>query len=399
MTAVVTSPGTTGNVDVEDMVLDLVRERLAGLGRQYTPVDVATAMRAEGLVVSDSAVLDIVESLRRHSVGAGPLEQLLHQPGVTDVLVNGADQVFVDRGAGLELTGVRFRCEGDVRRLAQRLAASVGRRLDDAMPFVDARLADGSRVHAVLGTLASPGTCISLRVPAHRSFSLQDCVASGSVTPGAAQLLSRMIEAKLAFLISGGTGSGKTTLLAALLALVPPQERIVIVEDSRELAPHHPHVVRIEGRPANTELAGAITLTDLVRQSLRMRPDRLVVGEVRGAEICDLLTAMNTGHEGGCGTVHANSTADIPARLEALASLGGLPRSALHAQLASALDAVVHVARDDSGMRRVAEISIFVREPGSGLVHSECAVHFRPDGGTMLGAGSRQLERMLDRSS
>lgn len=398
MTAVVTSPGA-GDVDVEDMVLDLVRDRLAGLGRQYTPVDVATAMRAEGLVVSDSAVLDIVESLRRHSVGAGPLEQLLHQPGVTDVLVNGADQVFVDRGAGLELTGVRFRCEGDVRRLAQRLAASVGRRLDDAMPFVDARLADGSRVHAVLGTLASPGTCISLRVPAHRSFSLQDCVASGSVTPGAAQLLSRMIEAKLAFLISGGTGSGKTTLLAALLALVPPEERIVIVEDSRELAPHHPHVVRIEGRPANTELAGAITLTDLVRQSLRMRPDRLVVGEVRGAEICDLLTAMNTGHEGGCGTVHANSTADIPARLEALASLGGLPRSALHAQLASALDAVVHVARDDSGMRRVAEISIFVREPGSGLVHSECAVHFRPDGGTMLGAGSRQLERMLDRSS
>lgn len=398
MTAVVTSPGA-GDVDVEDMVLDLVRDRLAGLGRQYTPVDVATAMRAEGLVVSDSAVLDIVESLRRHSVGAGPLEQLLHQPGVTDVLVNGADQVFVDRGAGLELTGVRFRCEGDVRRLAQRLAASVGRRLDDAMPFVDARLADGSRVHAVLGTLASPGTCISLRVPAHRSFSLQDCVASGSVTPGAAQLLSRMIEAKLAFLISGGTGSGKTTLLAALLALVPPEERIVIVEDSRELAPHHPHVVRIEGRPANTELAGAITLTDLVRQSLRMRPDRLVVGEVRGAEICDLLTAMNTGHEGGCGTVHANSTADIPARLEALASLGGLPRSALHAQLASALDAVVHVARDDSGMRRVAEISIFVREPGSGLVHSECAVHFRPDGGTALGAGSRQLERMLDRSS
>jgi pilus assembly protein CpaF len=398
MTAVVTSPGT-GNVDVEDMVLDLVRDRLAGLGRQYTPADVASAMRAEGLVVSDSAVLDIVESLRRHSVGAGPLEQLLHQPGVTDVLVNGADQVFVDRGAGLELTGVRFRCEGDVRRLAQRLAASVGRRLDDAMPFVDARLADGSRVHAVLGTLASPGTCISLRVPAHRSFSLQDCVASGSVTPGAAQLLSRMIEAKLAFLISGGTGSGKTTLLAALLSLVPPEERIVIVEDSRELAPHHPHVVRIEGRPANTELAGAITLTDLVRQSLRMRPDRLVVGEVRGAEICDLLTAMNTGHEGGCGTVHANSTADIPARLEALASLGGLPRSALHAQLASALDAVVHVARDGTGMRRVAEISIFVREPGSGLVHSECAVHFRPDGGTARGAGSRQLERMLDRSS
>ena len=385
-----------GDPAIDEVALDLVRDRLAGLGRHYTPVDVAAAMRAEGLIVSDSAVLDTVESLRRHSVGAGPLEPLLREPGVTDVLVNGPNQVFIDRGAGLELTDLQFPSERDVRRLAQRLAASVGRRLDDAVPFVDARMADGSRVHAVLGTLASPGTCISLRVPAQRSFSLEDCVASGSLTPGTAELLSRMIGAKLAFLISGGTGSGKTTLLAALLALVPQQERIVIVEDSRELAPNHPHVVRIEGRPANAELAGAISLTDLVRQSLRMRPDRLVVGEVRGAEICDLLTAMNTGHEGGCGTVHANSTADIPARLEALAALGGLPRAALHAQLASALDAVIHVARDESGKRRVAEISIFVRDPRSGLVSSECAVHFLPDGGSVLGPGSRQLERMLE---
>jgi pilus assembly protein CpaF len=390
-------PLAAGNPDVDDGALDLVRDRLSGLGRHYTPADVATAMRAEGLIVSDAAVLDTVEALRRHSVGAGLLEPLLHEPGVTDVLVNGPDQVFVDRGGGLELTDLRFPCEGDVRQLAQRLASTVGRRLDDAVPFVDARLADGSRVHAVLGTLASPGTCISLRVPAQRSFSLDDCVASGSLTPEAAQLMSRMIEAKLAFLISGGTGSGKTTLLAALLALVPHHERIVIVEDSRELAPNHPHVVRIEGRPANTELAGAISLTDLVRQSLRMRPDRLVVGEVRGAEIVDLLTAMNTGHEGGCGTVHANSTADVPARLEALAALGGLPRAALHAQLASALDAVIHVTRDNSGMRRVADISIFIREQGSGLVRSECAIDFRPDGATVLGPGSRQLERMLDR--
>lgn len=386
-----------GDLDVDDSTLDLVRDRLAGLGRDYTPGDVAIAMRAEGLAVSDSAVLAAVESLRRHSVGGGILEPLLREPDVTDVLVNGPDQVFVDRGSGLELTDLRFPRESDVRRLAQRLAASVGRRLDDAMPFVDARLPDGSRVHAVLGCLASPGTCISLRVPARRSFSLQDCVASGSLTPAAAQLLSRMIEAKLAFLISGGTGSGKTTLLAALLALVPHQERIVIVEDSRELAPNHPHVVRIEGRPANAELAGAISLTDLVRQSLRMRPDRLVVGEVRGAEICDLLTAMNTGHEGGCGTVHANSTADIPARLEALAAIGGLPRTALHAQLASALDAVIHVVRDSAGRRRVAEISIFVCDPASGLVRSECAIEFHTDGQTVGGPGIRQLERMLDR--
>jgi pilus assembly protein CpaF len=386
-----------GDLDVETTTLQLVRDHLVTLGRDYTPVDVAAAMRAEGLAVSDSAVLDAVESLRRHSVGAGPLEPLLREPGVTDVLVNGADQVFIDRGAGLELTELRFPGESDVRRLAQRLAASVGRRLDDAVPFVDARLPDGSRVHAVLGSLASPGTCISLRVPARRSFSLEDCVASGSLTPGAAQLLARMIKARLAFLISGGTGSGKTTLLATLLSLVPPHERIVIVEDSRELAPNHPHVVRIEGRPANTELAGAISLTDLVRHSLRMRPDRLVVGEVRGGEICDLLTAMNTGHEGGCGTVHANSTADIPARLEALAALGGLPRAALHAQLAAALDAVIHVARDGPGMRRVAEISIFIRDQTSGLVRSECAVEFNRDARTILGPGSRRLERLLER--
>jgi pilus assembly protein CpaF len=391
------STSMSGDLDTDAVTLDLIRDRLVGFGRQYTPTDVATAMRAEGLAVSDAAVLDAMELLRRHSVGAGPLEPLVRQPGVTDVLVNGPDQVFIDRGAGLEPTDVMFPSESDVRRLAQRLAASVGRRLDDAVPFVDARLADGTRVHAVLGCLASPGTCISLRVPAQRSFSIEDCVTSGSLTPGAAHLLSRMIEAKLAFLISGGTGSGQTTLLAALLALVPSNERIVIVEDSRELAPNHPHVVRIEGRPANTELAGAISLTDLVRQSLRMRPDRLVVGEVRGAEICDLLTAMNTGHEGGCGTVHANSPTDVPARLEALASLGGLPRAALHVQLASALDAVVHVTRNAAGVRRVGEISIFARDGTAGLVRSERAVEFRADGRTVLGPGSRQLERLLDR--
>jgi pilus assembly protein CpaF len=394
MTVALSSAGDGG---INESSLDPVRDRLAGIGREYTPVDVAAAMRAEGLAVSDSAVLDTVESLRRHSVGAGPLEPLLREPGVTDVLVNGPGQVFVDRGAGLELTSLQFRHDNEVRRLAQRLAASVGRRLDDAVPFVDARLPNGIRVHAVLGCLTSPGTCISLRVPAKRSFSLQDCVTSGSLSAGAAQLLTRMIEAKLAFLISGGTGSGKTTLLAALLALVPPHERIVIVEDSRELAPDHPHVVRIEGRPANTELTGAISLTALVRQSLRMRPDRLVVGEVRGAEICDLLTAMNTGHEGGCGTVHANSTADVPARLEALASLGGLPRTALHAQLASALDAVIHVARDAAGIRRVVEISIFASDPSSGLVRSERALEFRTDGQIVRGLGSRRLEGMLNR--
>ena len=389
MAADAAPPGGTAGDDLEP-----IRLRLAVLGRSHTPVDVAAAMRAEGFIVSDAAVWETVESLRRNSVGAGPLESLLHEPGVTDVLVNGPDQVFVDRGSGLEAAGVHFQDDHEVRRLAQRLAASVGRRLDDAVPFVDARLADGSRVHAVLGTVASPGTCISLRVPAQRTFSLADCVASGSLSADAADLLSRVISAKLAFLISGGTGSGKTTLLAALLALVPPHERIVVVEDSRELAPRHPHLVRMEGRPANAELAGAITLTDLVRQSLRMRPDRLVVGEVRGPEICDLLTAMNTGHEGGCGTVHANSAADVPARLEALAALGGLSREALHAQVASALHAVIHIVRDDRGRRRVSEIAVLVRER-DGLVRTERAVSFTVEGRMVPGPGGEILERLL----
>jgi pilus assembly protein CpaF len=377
--------------------LEPLRTRLALLGRSPTPADVAAAMRAEGRVVTDAELIETLDLLHRHSVGAGPLEALLDQPGVTDVLVNGPDQVYVDRGAGLERTEVVFGSDAEVRRLAQRLAASVGRRLDDAVPFVDARLADGSRVHAVLGTLADPGTCISLRIPAARTFSLDDCVASGSLPAAGAELLARVVEARLAYLISGGTGTGKTTLLAALLALVPADERIVIVEDSRELAPRHPHVVRLEGRPANAELAGAVTLTDLVRQSLRMRPDRLVVGEVRGGEIADLLTAMNTGHEGGCGTVHANSSADVPARLEALAALGGLPRAALHAQLASALHASVHISRDRRGRRRVSEVSVFTRDDVTGLTRTEQAVVFGPDGHIHRGPGSARLERLLAR--
>ena len=377
------------------VALEPLRDRLSGLDRPPGPMDVAEAMRQEGMIVTDAGLIQVVDALRRDSVGAGALEPLLHVPGVTDVLVNGPERVYVDRGAGLEQTDIQFASDAEVRRLAQRLAALVGRRLDDASPYVDARLPDGTRVHAILSNLAAPGTCLSLRVPATRRFSLDDCVASGSIGPGGAELLRQMITARLAFLISGGTGSGKTTLLAALLALVPPSERVVIVEDSRELAPDHPHVVRLEARPANAEQAGAVTLTDLVRQSLRMRPDRLVVGEVRGPEICDLLVALNTGHEGGCGTVHANSASDVPARLEALGALGGLGREAMHAQLAAALHAVVHLSRT-GGRRRVSEICILQRED-SGLVRADEAIRFGIDGSIQLGPGSRRLDRLLGR--
>ncbi|GAA2183148.1 TadA family conjugal transfer-associated ATPase [Brooklawnia cerclae] len=342
--------------------LERVRMELAGLGRAWVPSDVAEALRAVGLVVSDAMVLSTIEGLRRGSVGAGRLEPLLRMPGVTDVLVNGPGQVVIDRGRGLEITDVSFGSDDEVRRLASRLAASVGRRLDDACPFVDARLADGTRVHAILGTLADPGTCLSLRVPARRSFSLDDWVSNGSIPVGMADVLRALVDSRAAFLVSGGTGSGKTTLLAGLLGLVPHDQRLLIVEDSRELAPDHPHCVRLEGRAANSEGAGAITMTDLVRQALRMRPDRLVLGEVRGAELCDLLRALNTGHEGGCGTVHANSVTDVPARLEALAALGGMDRHACHAQVASALRVVVQVSRLADGRRTVSQVGVVHRE-------------------------------------
>ncbi|MEV6047472.1 TadA family conjugal transfer-associated ATPase, partial [Streptomyces xanthochromogenes] len=283
-------------------LLDAVRQRLAESGAEPTPARVAAALRAQGRLLGDAEVLGGAQELRSELVGTGPLEPLLADPDVTDVLVSAPDRVWVDRGAGLEPTGIRFADAVAVRRLAQRLAAVAGRRLDDARPWVDARLPDGTRMHAVLDPIAVGSACLSLRVVRPRAFSLAELTAAGTVPPGGERLLRALIEARVSFLVSGGTGTGKTTLLSTLLGLVGQGERIVLAEDSAELRPDHPHVVRLESRPANQEGAGLVTLRDLVRQALRMRPDRLVVGEVRGAEVTDLLGALNTGHEGGSGT-------------------------------------------------------------------------------------------------
>lgn len=373
--------------------LDEVRARLSARGLPARPAEVAEALGWLGYVVSDASVLETVDALRRDSQGAGPLDDLLRLPGVTDVLVNGPGEVWVDRGAGLELSGVRFESDEAVRRLAVRLAALVGRRLDDASPMVDARLPDGTRVHAVLACIAEQ-TCLSLRVPARVRFTLEEWVARGSLTPSGAGLLRRLVAGRAALLVSGGTGSGKTTLLATLLGEVPASERVVVVEDSRELDPDHPHVVHLEGRTANAERVGSVTLTDLVRNALRMRPDRLVVGEVRGAELADLLAALNTGHEGGCGTVHANSAASVPARLEALGALGGLTRFALHAQAAAGLDAVVHVRRDRAGRRFVEQVAVLVAGV-DGIVSAEPAVTWSVSGAEERGPGWERLGRWL----
>lgn len=381
-------------VEVPAEVVDLVRDRLARSPGALTPHRVQEALRAEGALVGDATVLAVFETLRRDVVGAGPLEPLLRLPGVTDVLVNGPDQVFVDRGCGLEPAPVAFPDDAAVRRLAQRLAAGAGRRLDDASPFVDLRLGDGTRFHAVLAPLARPGTVISLRVPSARVFTLEELVATGMVVSRVAEVLRRLVAGRAAFLISGGTGTGKTTLLASLLSLAPSQERLVLVEDASELRPDHPHVVGLEARPANIEAAGAVELRTLVRQALRMRPDRLVVGEVRGAEVVDLLAALNTGHEGGCGTLHANSAADVPARVEALALAAGLGREAAHSQFASGVDAVVHLRRYD-GRRVLSEIAV-PRRGADGLVRMEPAVAVQRDGAVVDGPAASALESLLE---
>ncbi|MFE2725458.1 TadA family conjugal transfer-associated ATPase [Kitasatospora sp. NPDC059327] len=377
-------------------LVDAVRLRLAESGAAPTAGSVAAVLRATRPPLGGDEVLDTVRSLRAELVGAGPLDRLLSAPDVTDVLVNGPDEVWVDRGGGLRrATGVRFADAEAVRRLAHRLATAAGRRLDDARPWVDARLPDGTRLHAVLPPIATGCTHISLRVCRPRPFTLDELVTGGAVPAVGAELLAGILRARLSLLISGGTGTGKTTLLAALLGLAGVGERIVVVEDSAELRPDHPHVVRLQSRPPNQEGAGELTLRDLVRQALRMRPDRLVVGEVRGAEVSDLLAALNTGHEGGCGTVHANAAADVPVRLEALGSLAGLDRAALHSQLRSALDVVVHLVREPaSGRRRIAEIHTLSGDR-DGLAVTTPAVAFTADGATVPGVGWERLLRLL----
>jgi pilus assembly protein CpaF len=349
-------------------LIDRVRERLATESAPLRPQIVADAIRAEsGGMLGDTELLSNLRILQTELTGAGILEPLLCANGTTDVLVTAPDAVWIDDGKGLRRTDIRFVDEAAVRRLAQRLALTAGRRLDDAQPWVDGQLTGvgtgGSavRLHAVLPPVAVGGTCLSLRVLRPATQDLAALIAAGAIAPTAAELIDDIIAARLAFLVSGGTGAGKTTLLSAMLNAVAPDERIVCVEDAAELAPPHPHLVRLVARCANVEGVGEVTVRQLVRQALRMRPDRIVVGEVRGAEVVDLLAALNTGHDGGAGTVHANNPAEVPARLEALGALGGLDCAALHSQLAAAVQVLLHVARDRDGRRRLAEIAVLHR--------------------------------------
>jgi pilus assembly protein CpaF len=378
---------------VDTALVARVTERLALAGEQPTAVAVTAALRQEGTVLGSSGTLALVAEVRSELTGFGPLEPLLADERVSDVLVNGPGEVWVDRGDGLDRAPVGFRDEAAVRRLAQRLAASAGRRLDVARPSVDARLAGGIRLHAVLPPVSPAGTVLSLRVLRRRAFTLPELVDRGTVVPGLAELLVRLVRRRVSFLVTGGTGTGKTTLLTTLLSEVPPGERIVLVEDSGELAPDHPHVVRLEARTANVEGAGGVDLRSLVREALRMRPDRIVVGEVRGGEVVELLAALNTGHDGGAGTVHASGPRLLPARLEALALAAGLPREALHSQLAAAVQVVVHLSRLPDGSRFVRSVGCVVRA-ADGLCRVDTAVEVQA-GGLVDGEAANRLATLL----
>ncbi len=330
-------------------------------GKPPSPDAVDGIADRDAVRLGADGVARLRRDLRSEVLGAGPLEPLLDDPAVTDVLVNGVDGVWVDRGDGLQPAPVSLADTDSVRRLAVRLATLAGQRLDDASPWVDGLLPGGVRLHAILPPLVADGAHLSLRIPRRTSPDLTLLHEWRMLDDTQARVLRAVVDARVSFVITGGTGSGKTTLLGAMLRAVAPGERIVLVEDTRELAVEHPHVVRLQGRAANVEGRGGVTLTTLVRQSLRMRPDRLVVGEVRGAEVREMLSALNTGHEGGASTLHANAVADVPARFEALGALAGLPYDAVHAQFASAIDIVIHLGRRD-GRRAVQEIGVVTRQ-------------------------------------
>jgi pilus assembly protein CpaF len=319
---------------------------------------------------------------------------LLTDPEVTDVLVNGPEAVWVDGVGGLRRMAVHLGDAAAVRSLAVRLAAQGGRRLDDSAPMVDVHLPGGVRMHAVVPPVAPGGPLISFRVFRSQALTLADLIRHGAVSPVAAEVLGSLVTARVNLMVSGATGAGKTTLLAALVSLVSPAERIVVIEEAQELVTSHPHCVRLEARNANAEGSGLVGLTDLVRESLRMRPDRIVLGECRGPEVREVLTALNTGHSGSAATIHANSCHDVPARLVALGSLAGLDSRAVAVQAAAALGAVVHLQRGADGQRQVTELATFELTGGDLVTRPALSFAF---GETAEGPGWAALSRRLGR--
>ena len=326
---------------------ELVREELASI------------IEDEQLLLTAEERSRLIQDIEDDAIGLGPLQRVLNDSSVSEVMVNGFDTIYVERNGKLTLSGLSFNSEQHLRRAIERIVSKVGRRIDESSPMVDARLLDGSRVNAVVPPLAVRGSSLTIRKFSETPLTVQNLVDYGSMTPQIAELLRAAVESRLNILVSGGTGTGKTTMLNVLSSFIPEGERIVTIEDAIELKLQQDHVVQLEARPANIEGTGEITIRDLVRNSLRMRPDRIVVGECRSGEALDMLQAMNTGHDGSLSTLHANSPRDAVARLETLVLMAGmdLPLRAIREQIASAVDLIVQIQRLRDGTRRITHVT------------------------------------------
>jgi len=335
---------------MESLPPNRLREEIATL--------VERLLQDEGAVVNESERRELVRDIQHEMLGLGPLESLLADATVSDILVNGPSQVYVERRGKLELTPVRFSDDAHLMKIIDKIVSRVGRRIDESSPMVDARLPDGSRVNAIIPPIALDGAVVSIRRFAVIPLKMEDLLRNKSLTPEIATILQGLAQAKVNILVSGGTGTGKTTMLNILSANIPAHERIVTIEDAAELQLQQPHVVRLETRPPNIEGKGEITQRALVKNALRMRPDRIILGEVRGAEAIDMLQAMNTGHDGSLATIHANTPRDALSRLENMIGMAGLnlPPKAARQQISSAITAVVQIARLSDGKRKVVSL-------------------------------------------
>jgi pilus assembly protein CpaF len=361
----------------------------------------------DGRLLTDGDRARLVEEVKNELLGLGPLEPLLRDDDVTDIMVNGRDHVYVEKHGRLHETGIHFHDDQHLMLIIDRIVSQVGRRVDESSPMVDARLRDGSRINAIIPPLAIDGPSLSIRRFGKKRYSIADLLAKGSIAPEMVSLLQAVVKARLNLLVCGGTGSGKTTMLNCLSSFVPSDERIVTIEDSAELLLQQTHVVRLETRPPNLEGKGEVTARELVRNTLRMRPDRIIVGEVRGAEVFDMLQAMSTGHDGSIATIHANSSRECLGRLEMMMLLSGfsIQQRAMRQQVASAINIIVHVARLADGSRRMMKISEVTGMEGEAImmqdlfefVHTETDAngkvcgHYRPTG--IRSAYAQRIER------
>jgi len=369
---------TALKVELHQRLLDLINlSALETMSREQIQAEIGEIVHEQlslqkhalNLAERKRLVSDVLDEL----LGLGPLEPLLKDESITDILVNGYDSVFVERHGKLEPSSIRFKDERHLLRIIQKIVAAVGRRVDEASPYVDARLADGSRVNAIIPPLAVDGSLLSIRKFARVPIDMERLISYGSVPRAVAQVLEAIVEARRNILISGGTGSGKTTLLNAMSAYIDNAERIVTIEDSAELQLQQAHIARLETRPANIEGNGEVTQRDLLKNALRMRPDRIIVGEVRAGEAFDMLQAMNTGHDGSMTTVHANTPRDALSRLEQMIGMSGIdiaPRSA-RAQIASAINVVIQVGRLSDGKRRLMSLSELIGMEGEVVTMQE----------------------------